>query len=57
MIKEKNYQIFCKNTKDFDRTRGVYPHTKLHIEINEAAEPAHSRLYPVPQVHLDTFKK
>jgi hypothetical protein len=41
----------------FDRTLGVYPHTKVHIDIDPNAKPVHYRPYPVPQIYLNTFKK
>jgi hypothetical protein len=41
----------------FNGTLGVYPHKKVHIDIDPDAEPVHSRPYPVPQIHLKTFKK
>eukprot|EP00956_Cyclotella_meneghiniana_P036466 scaffold126104_cov52-Cyclotella_meneghiniana.AAC.4 len=41
----------------FDGTLGVYPHKKFHIDIDENAKPVHARPYPVPRVHLQTFKK
>jgi hypothetical protein len=37
-------------------TLGVYPHKKVHIDIDPNAKPSHSRPYPVPQIHLKTFK-
>ncbi len=40
----------------FDGTLGVYPHKKLHIDIDPNAKPVHSRPYPVPWIHLN-FKK
>ncbi len=40
----------------FDGTLRVYPHKKVHIDIDPNAKPVHSRLYPVPQIHLKTFK-
>ncbi len=45
------------NNEIFDGTLGVYPHKKLHIDIDPNAKPVHSRLYPVPHIHLETFKK
>jgi hypothetical protein len=30
---------------------------KVHIDIDPNAKPVHSRLYPVPRIHLKTFKK
>jgi hypothetical protein len=41
----------------FDGTLEVYPHKKVHIDIDPNAKPVHSRPYPVPQIHLKTFKK
>jgi hypothetical protein len=41
----------------FDGTLGVYPHKKVHINIDPNAKPVHSRPYPVPLIHLKTFKK
>ena len=43
--------------KLFDDTLGVYPHKKFHIDIDPDAKPVHARAYPVPRVHLQTFKK
>jgi hypothetical protein len=40
----------------FDGTLGIYPHKKVHIDIDPNAKPVHSRPYPVPQIHLKTFK-
>ncbi len=41
----------------FNLTLGVYPHKRVHIDINPNAKPVHSRPYPVPRIHLKTFKK
>ncbi len=41
----------------FDGILGVYPHKKVHIDIDPNDKPVHSRPYPVPQIHLKTFKK
>jgi hypothetical protein len=46
-----------ENNKMFDGTLRVYPHKKVHIDIDPNAKPVHSRPYPVPQIHLKTFKK
>ncbi len=50
-------QVLQENNKMFDGTLGVYPHKKVHIDIGPNAKPVHSRSYPVPQIHLKTFKK
>jgi hypothetical protein len=50
-------QVLQENKKMFDRTLGVYPHKKVHIDIDPNAKPVHSRPYPVPQIHLKTYKK
>jgi hypothetical protein len=41
----------------FDGTLGGYPHKKVHLDIDPNAKPVNSRPYPVPQIHLKTFKK
>jgi hypothetical protein len=41
----------------FDGTLGVYPHKRVHIDIDPNAKPVHSRPYSVPQIHLKTSKK
>ncbi len=41
----------------FNGTLGVYPHKKVHSDIDPNAKLIHSRPYPVPQIHLKTFKK
>ncbi len=38
-------------------TLGVYPHKKVHVDIDPNAKPVHSRPYPLPQIRLKTFKK
>jgi hypothetical protein len=50
-------QVLQEINKMFDGTLGVYPHKKVHIDIDPNAKPVHSRPYPVPQIHLKTFKK
>jgi hypothetical protein len=40
----------------FNGTLCIYPHKKVHIDINPNAKPVHSRPYPVPQIRLKTFK-
>ena len=48
--------VLGENKKMFDGTLGVYPHKKVHIDIDPNVKPAHSRPFPVPWIHLKTFK-
>jgi hypothetical protein len=41
-------QVLQENNKMFNGTLGVYPHKKVHIDIDPNAKPVHSRPYPVP---------
>jgi hypothetical protein len=41
----------------FDETLNVYPHKKVHIDIDPNAKPVHFMPHPVPQIHLKTFKQ
>jgi hypothetical protein len=50
-------RVLQENNKMFVGTLGVYPHKKVPIDIDPNAKPVHSRPYPVPQIHLKTFKK
>ena len=50
-------QVLSEHQKMFDGSVGVYPHKKFHIDIDKNAKPVHARPYPVPRVHLQTFKK
>ena len=50
-------QVLCKNKKMFNVTLGVYLNKKVHIDIDPDAKPLHTRPYPVPHIHLSTFKK
>ena len=50
-------QVLRDKSKMFDGTFGVYPHKKVHINIDPDAKPVHARPYPVPRIHLNTFKK
>jgi hypothetical protein len=40
--------VLQKNNTMFDGTLGIYPHEKVHIDIDQNAKPIHSRPYPVP---------
>jgi hypothetical protein len=50
-------RVLQENNKTFNGTLGVYSHKKVHIDIDPNAKPVHSRPYPVPWIHLKTFKK
>ncbi len=42
----------------FDDTLGHYPHAKLHLEVDASKPPPKfHNAYPVPRLHLETFKK
>ncbi len=45
-----------ENKKMFDGTLIVYPHKKVHIDIDPSAKPVHPRPCPVPQIHVKAFK-
>ncbi len=49
--------VLQENDKMFNRTLGVYPHKKVHVDIDPNAKPVHSMPYSVPWIHLKTFKK
>ena len=55
--KDDLLQVLKKHEKMFDGTLGVYPHKKFHIDIEPDAKPVYSRPYPIPRIHLQTFKK
>ncbi len=50
-------RVLQENDKMFNGTLGVYPHKKVHIDIDPNAKPVQSRPYSVPRIHLKTFKK
>ena len=49
--------LFAKHTKLFDGSLVKYPGEPMHIELQEGAQPLYRRPYPVPQMHMQTFKK
>ena len=49
--------LLRKHERLFSGELGLYPHKKMHIELEPNAEPVHARAYSVPRMHEDTFKK
>ena len=41
----------------FDGGLGHYTQTKIHIGLDPTIEPRHFKPYPIPNIHLPTFKK
>ena len=50
-------EVLLKYDKLFDRVLKKYPGQPMHIDLQPNASPVYRRPYPVPQVHLATFKK
>jgi hypothetical protein len=48
--------VLYENKTMFDGVFGVYPHKKVHIDIDPNAKPVYSRPYPIPQILLKTVK-
>ena len=48
--------MLTKHLKLFSGKLGSYPHKKFHIDIDPEATPVHAHAYPVPRIHLDTFR-
>ena len=51
------HALLSKYTNLFDGTLGLYPGKPMHIELEEGAQPVYCQPYPVPHVHMATFKK
>ena len=49
--------LFRKYKNLFSGKLGLYPHRKVHIEIEQNAKPVFSQAYPVPRAHEGAFKK
>ena len=49
--------LLLKYRKLFDCTLDRYPGEPMHIDLEEGAQPVYRRPYPVPMVHMATFKK
>ena len=55
--REELKALMLKHTKLFDGTLGKYPGEPMHIELEKGAVPVYKRHYPIPRIHLETFKK
>ena len=51
------YKVLKEHESLFDGTLGVCPHKQFRIELEPNHTPVHARHYPVPRVHLETFRK
>ncbi len=49
--------VLQENKKMIDETLDVYPYKKVHFDIDPKAKFVHHTPYPVPQIHLKTFKR
>ena len=49
--------LLKRNEPLFNGTLGLYPHKKMHIELELGAQPKQYCTYPMPHVHLATFKR
>ena len=54
--KDDLLSLLQRHAKMFDETLGAYPHKKFHIDIDSKAKPTYARPYPIPRIHLNTFK-
>jgi hypothetical protein len=50
-------RVLQEHTKLFEETLGVYPHRKLQIDLVQGVVAKHAKPYPVPVIHLETFKR
>ena len=55
--KQQLENLLCKYTRLFDGTLKVYPHEKVHLDVDPQAKPVFRRAYPVPHLHRDVFKQ
>ena len=49
--------LLSKYRKLFDGNLGKYPGEPMHIKLEDGAQPVYRRPYPIPTVHMATFKK
>jgi len=50
-------RLLLKYKKLFDGSLGVYPHRRLHIDVEPNAVPVHAKAYPVPISQMEAYKK
>ena len=50
-------ELLENHSKVFSGKLGSYPHKQFHIDVDPDAKPVHARAYPVPRIHLETFRK
>jgi hypothetical protein len=50
------FSVLREDKTMFNGSLGIYSPKKVHIDIDPNAKPVHSRPYPVPEIHLQTFK-
>ena len=55
--REDLQKLLLKYEKLFDGTLGEYPGEPMHIDLDSNATPVNLRPYPIPKLHLATFKK
>ena len=54
---QKLRDVLIKYNTLFDGGLGHYQKTKIHIDIDPNIQPRHFKPYPIPKIHLPTFKK
>jgi len=54
---QKLANVLRKYSKLFDGTLRVYPHKKVHLEIDPDAKPIHAKAYSVPKCNEKVFKE
>ena len=57
LVQKDLLELLEKHSKLFSGKVGSYPHKQFHIDVDPAAKPVHDRAYPVPRIHLETFRK
>lgn len=55
--KSKLKNVLEKYNVLFDGGLGHYTKSKVHIDIDPSVTPRHFKPYPIPKMHLPTFKK